>query len=301
MTDEVLYQCKVYSAPLSICVIRVFNLCNLCIMDNLIFELNDVYFSYLKKFPALCGIDINIRQGEKITLIGANGCGKSTLLSMIDGLIFPDKGTVKVFGKEVTENDFNDEDFSKNFRKKVGLVFQNSDVQLFCPTVKEDIVFGPLALGVEKVEIQKRLDELVGPLDIADLLNRSPHQLSIGEKRKVAIASTLIIEPDVLILDEPTAGLDPLTTRHIIDLLIKENQSGKTIITATHDLHIVEEISDFVYVFSHEKKIIKSGKPDEILKDEQLLRDHNLIHIHSHRHKDKIHTHPHLHLEHHVD
>ncbi|MFH0948304.1 MAG: ABC transporter ATP-binding protein [Elusimicrobiota bacterium] len=270
-------------------------------MDNLIFELNDVHFSYLRKFPALCGIDINIRQGEKITLIGANGSGKSTLLHIFDGLIFPDKGTIKVFGKEFKENDFCSEDFSKNFRKKVGLVFQNPDIQLFCPTVKEDIVFGPLHLGVEKEEIQKRLDELVHLLDIKDLLARSPHHLSIGEKRKVAIASTLIIHPDVLILDEPTAGLDPLTTRHIIDLLLQENQSGKTIITATHDLHIVEEISDTVYVFSREKKIIKFGKPDEILKDEQLLHDHNLRHIHSHRHKDKIHIHPHLHLEHHMD
>ena len=270
-------------------------------MDNLIFELKDVHFSYLRKFPALCGIDINIRQGEKITLIGANGCGKSTLLHMLDGLIFPDKGAIKVFGKGFKENDFNDEDFSKNFRKKVGLVFQNSDVQLFCPTVKEDIVFGPLHFGVEKEEIQKRLYELVNLLDIADLLNRSPHQLSIGEKRKVAIASVLMINPDVLILDEPSSGLDPLTTRHIINLLLQANKAGKTIITSTHDMHIVEEISDTVYVFSREKKIIKSGKPDEILKDEQLLRDNNLIHIHSHMHKNKIHVHPHLHLEHHID
>ncbi|MFH1540953.1 MAG: ABC transporter ATP-binding protein [Elusimicrobiota bacterium] len=269
-------------------------------MDNLIFELNDVHFSYLKKFPALCGIDISIKQGEKIALIGANGSGKSTLLHILDGLVFPDKGAIKVFGKEFKEKDFYNDDFSKNFRKKVGLVFQNPDIQLFCPTVKEDIIFGPLHLGVEKEEIQKRLDEFVELLGIADLLNRSPHQLSIGEKRRVAIASTLIIRPDVLILDEPTAGLDPLTTRHIIDLLLQESRSGKTIITSTHDLHIVEEISDVVYVFNREKKIIKFGKSDEILKDEQLLRDNNLIHIHNHIHKNKSHTHPHLHLEHHA-
>lgn len=268
-------------------------------MNNLIFELKDVYFSYLGKYPALCGVDINIRQGEKITIIGANGSGKSTLLHMLDGLIFPDKGTMKAFGSEFKESLFNDESFSVDFRKKVGLVFQNPDVQLFCPTVKEDIVFGPLQLQVSKEKIAKRLDELMRILNIKDLLDRSPHQLSIGEKRKVAIASTLMIDPDVLIVDEPTAGLDPLTTRHIIDLLLQANENGKTIITSTHDLHIVEELSDIVYVFGQEKRIVRYGSPRKILEDNQLLQINNLIHIHSHRHKDKTHSHPHLHAYHH--
>lgn len=268
-------------------------------MNNLIFELKNAWFSYLGKYPALCGIDINIKQGEKITVIGANGSGKSTLLHMLDGLIFPDKGIIKAFGAELKESVFNDESYSRNFRKKVGLVFQNPDVQLFCPTVKEDIMFGPLQLGISKEETGKRLNEIAEILNIGSLMDRSPHQLSIGEKRKVSIASVLVIDPEVLILDEPTAGLDPLTTRHIIDLLIKANMSGKTIITATHDLHIVEEISDVVYVFSQGKKIIKSGRPDEILNNTQLLQDNNLMHIHSHRHENKVHVHPHLHLDHH--
>jgi cobalt/nickel transport system ATP-binding protein len=268
-------------------------------MHRLIFELKDVYYSYLGKYPALCGVDINIRQGERITIIGANGSGKSTLLHMLDGLIFPDKGVIKAFGKELKESRFNDEGFSMDFRKKVGLVFQNSDIQLFCPTVKEDIVFGPLQLKVDTREIERRLDELISILNIKDLLDRSPHQLSIGEKRKVAIASTLMIDPDVLIVDEPTAGLDPLTTRHIIGLLQQANASGKTIITSTHDLHVVEEISNVVYVFGQEKRIVRSGKPWEILEDNELLQANNLIHIHGHRHKGKMHTHPHLHIYHH--
>jgi cobalt/nickel transport system ATP-binding protein len=270
-------------------------------MNNIIFELKEVSFSYAGKFPALRGIDINIRQGEKITVIGANGCGKSTLLHMLDGLVFPDRGIIKAFGRELRENDFSDDAFSRNFRMKVGLVFQNPDVQLFCPSVKEDIVFGPLQLGAGNKEIEKRLEWIVSILDINSLLDRPPHQLSVGEKRKVAIASTMMINPDILILDEPTSGLDPLTTRHIIDLLIQANQEGKTIITSTHDLHIVEEISDIVYVFSQDKKIIKSGQPDTILKDTALLEANNLVHVHSHRHKDKIHIHPHLHLEHHIE
>jgi cobalt/nickel transport system ATP-binding protein len=181
------------------------------------------------------------------------------------------------------------------------LVFQNSDIQLFCPTVKEDIVFGPLQLRVDKKVIEKRLDELINILNIEDLLDRSPHQLSIGERRKVAIASTVIIDPDVLMVDEPTAGLDPLTTRHIIDLLLQANAAGKTIITSTHDLHIVEEISDVVYVFGQEKRIIRAGSPQEILEDSLLLQANNLIHVHSHSHKGKAHSHPHLHVYHHEE
>ena len=149
--------------------------------------------------------------------------------------------------------------------------------------------------------IETRFERLVDLLDIKELIYRSPHQLSIGEKRKVAVASTLIIGPEVLILDEPTAGLDPLTTRHIIDLLIEENRAGKTIITSTHDLHIVEEISDLVYVFSRDKKIVRSGKPEEVLKDTPLLQANNLVHIHGHVHKDGLHVHPHVPLGHHSE
>ncbi len=269
-------------------------------MDNIIFELKDVYFSYLGKFPALGGIDIRINQGQKICIIGANGTGKSTFLQVLDGLIFADKGEVNFCGQPLNEKNFNDPKFSREFRRKAGFIFQNPDVQLFCPTVKEDIVFGPLQLGFSKDQIQKRLEKLVVTLRIKELLDRSPHQLSIGEKRKVAIASTLIIDPQILILDEPTAGLDPLTTRNIIDLLIGENNSGKTIITATHDLHIVEEIADIVYCFGADKKIVKFGQADSILNDTALLTANNLVHIHSHRHKDKAHLHPHVHLDHHV-
>lgn len=269
-------------------------------MARLLFELKEVYFSYLGKIPALCGIDLAIEGGSKVAVIGANGTGKSTLLNLLDALIFPDKGSIRAFERELREDVLNDVSFSRFFRSKVGFVFQNPEVQLFCPTVKEDIIFGPLQLGVAQDQIKRRLDKVISGLKIAHLLDRSPHQLSIGEKRKIAIASVLVIEPDVLLLDEPTAGLDPQTTRDIIDILLAENEAGKTIITATQDMHIVEEIADIVHVFSADKQIIRSANSDEILSDQQFLQAHNLVHIHRHRHKDTIHYHPHLHLGHHT-
>ena len=272
-----------------------------CRMAGALFELKQVYYSYLGRIPALCAVDLTIEQGSKVAVIGANGTGKSTLLTMLDALILPDKGTIKAFGTELNDGLLNDAAFTQEFRRKVGFVFQNPDVQLFCPTVKEDIIFGPLQLGIPKDEITARLDEVSCLFNIAHLLERSPHQLSIGEKRKVALASALIIKPDVLLIDEPTAGLDPQTVRDIIDVILEMNKAGKTIITATHDMHIVEEISDIAHVFSANKRIIRSAHPHEILSDQEFLQTHNLIHIHSHRHKDRVHIHPHLHLEHHQE
>lgn len=266
-------------------------------IKEIVFELKDVHYSYLGKYPALCGIDIIIQAGEKITVIGANGTGKSTLLHLLDGLIFPNSGKVMAFGQELSEQSLNEEQYARRFRSRIGMVFQNADIQLFCPSVREDIVFGPLQLGVSEKEVKKRLMEISELLDVQHLLDRIPHQLSIGEKRKVAIASVLAMDPDVLILDEPTAGLDPLTVRHIVDILIGANQRGKTIITATHDLHVIAEISDIVYVFGHNRKILRSGTTSDILSDQELLRNNNLAHIHSHKHKGVIHIHPHLHVD----
>ncbi len=263
---------------------------------EIIFELNDIHYSYLRKFPALRGISLTVKAGEKIAIIGANGTGKSTLLHVLDALIFPEKGTVKAFGRDLSEQSLEDEQAAHSFRKRVGMVFQNADIQLFCPSVKEDIAFGPLQLGIAEEEVKKRLGKVSALLEIGHLLDRSPHQLSIGEKKKVAVASVLAIDPDILILDEPTAGLDPQTVRHIIDILLEANKRGKTIITATHDLHIVPEIADTVYVLDHNRKILHSGTPEDVLTDEELLRDNNLIHIHRHKHKGIAHIHPHLHL-----
>ena len=267
-------------------------------MGTTVFELKAVHFSYLGKYPALCGVDLAIAQGEKIVFLGANGSGKSTLLHMLDGLIFPDRGAITAFGEDLCEERFNDRAFSLDFRRKVGLVFQNSDIQLFCPTVKEDILFAPLQLGLSRRETEARFEELTAILGIKGLLERAPHQLSIGEKRKVAIASTLIIDPEVLLLDEPTAGLDPKTSCALIDTLVDDKKLARTVVISTHDLHIVPEIAERVIVLGEDKRVVREAAPDELLHDRPFLEAHNLVHAHAHRHKGVVHVHPHEHLEH---
>ena len=247
-----------------------------------LFECSDVHYAYQGRFPALCGIDMTISKGERIALVGANGSGKSTLLSLLDGLLFPDKGTILYMDKDLTEAGLMDESFSLGFRKNVGLVFQNPDVQLFCPTVREDIAFGPLQLGKDEETVKARLESLAETLNIRHLLDRSPHQLSVGEKRKVSFATVLAIDPQVLLLDEPTAGLDPQTSTHLIEMLSEATHSGKTVITATHDLHIIEDIADKVYVFGQDRRIAAAGSPSDILSDTHLLQSNNLLHRHFH-------------------
>ena len=251
-----------------------------------IFECHDLHYTYQGKFPALCGIDMTITAGERVALVGANGTGKSTLLNLLDALIFADQGSISFRGRILAEAAFREEPFSIDFRKQVGLVFQNPDIQLFCPTVREDIAFGPLQLGLDKQTLDNRMEYLAETLKISHLLDRSPHQLSVGEKRKVSLATILAIDPDVLLLDEPTAGLDPQTTTHLVEMLSQFSHAGKTIITATHDLHIIEDISDKVYVFGQNKRLAANGIPGEILGDTVLLQANNLIHVHTHHARD---------------
>ncbi len=267
-------------------------------MNDMIFELKEVNFSYLGKYPALRDISLSIEKGRRIAVIGPNGSGKSTLLHILDGLIFPDSGNVQFTGRDINEKTLLDEEFNRYFRKSVGLVFQNPDVQLFCPTVKEEIYFGPLNFGFRPSDVSAVFDTITDIFGIKELSERMPHQLSIGEKRKVAMAAVLISGPDVLLLDEPTAGLDPKTSMDLVELLNRYHADGKTIITATHDMHIVEEVADTVYVFGRDKRIVRSGCPSEILSDTKFLQDNNLIHVHTHTHDGTTHAHPHQHLHH---
>jgi cobalt/nickel transport system ATP-binding protein len=238
-------------------------------------------YSYLDRYPALRGVSLTVRRGERVALLGANGCGKSTLLKILDGLLFPDSGSFTAFGQPVTEDALEDEQMSRAFRERVGFVFQNSDAQVFSPTVREEIAFGPLQLGLSRAETTTRVNDMAAMLGITELLDRAPFQLSGGQKKKVAIASVLVMNPEVLLFDEPTAALDPRTQHWLIHLMEQLGAAGKTIVHATHDLGALLNIADRALVFAEDHRIIADSSPAEILSDRALLLDVNLIHPHT--------------------
>jgi cobalt/nickel transport system ATP-binding protein len=259
-----------------------------------VFEVCDVSFSY-REVTALDGLNLTIEPGQRIVLLGANGSGKSTLLSMLDGLCFPVKGSVKFRGEPLTEDRLNAPEVEFDFRRRVGLVFQNPDVQLFNPTVFDEVAFGPLQLQWPKEQIRIRVAETLEQMGIAHLKHRSPHLLSTGEKKRVALASVLILDPEVLLLDEPTATLDPKSESRMIDFLVSCSGGRKTVVTATHDLDLLDDIADLCHVFLL-GRIVAAGPPAEILRDHELLRRTGLVHAHRHAHPSgEVHSHPHRH------
>lgn len=269
-------------------------------MNEAIFDLRNVSYSYLGKIDALKEINLKISPGEQVCIMGANGSGKSTLLAIIDGLVFPTSGEYYAFGMPVSEEIFDsikDNEFRYYFRKKVGFVFQNSDVQLFSPTVFEEIAFGPLQLDLSREEVVSRVEDVMDMMEISKLRDRAPHTLSGGEKKKVCIASVLATNPDVLLLDEPTAGLDPRTQLWLIELLQELGRAGKTIITATHDLDIIEQISNRAIVIGEDHRVKVDRGTKAVLNDIELLLASNLIHKHMHRHGAIVHQHLHDHQE----
>jgi len=266
-------------------------------MDT-IFDLRNVSYSYVGKINALKDIRLKINRGEQISIIGTNGCGKSTLLAILNGLVYPTSGEFYAFDNLINEEVFDsikDNEFRSYFRTKVGFVFQNSDVQLFSPTVYEEIAFGPLQLDVPPEVVKHRVEDVLEIMEITKLRNRSPHTLSGGEKKKVCIASVLVNNPDVLLLDEPTAGLDPRTQLWLVELLQELGRSGKTVITATHDLETIEQISKRAVVVGEDHSIKVDGDTDKVLDDMALLLSVNLIHEHMHIHGKTVHEHLHAH------
>jgi cobalt/nickel transport system ATP-binding protein len=249
--------------------------------DDLLLVCRDLHYSYLGRYPALDGVSLEVRRGEKLALIGANGCGKSTLLKVLDGLVFPDTGTYHAFEAEVTEDTLEDEQMSMGFRSRVGFVFQNSDAQVFSPNVREEVAFGCLQLGMTQDRARARVEEILTSLGIADLAERAPFQLSGGQKKKVAIATVLVMNPDVLLFDEPTAALDPRTQEWLTRLIEQLAEAGKTIVLATHDLHALDRLADRCLVFSEDHRIVADGMPDEILARRDLLAEVNLIDEHT--------------------
>ncbi len=262
--------------------------------------LEEITYSYLGRYQALDGVSVTVSRGEKLALLGANGCGKSTLLKILDGLVFPDRGTYRAFGSDITEDNLEDEQFNEGFRSRVGFIFQNSDAQVFSPSVREEIAFGPLNMGLPVSVVEERIEQTLAMLDIADLAERAPYQLSGGQKKRVAIASVLVMNPDVLLFDEPTASLDPRTQQWLTELIVELNHAGKTIVLATHDLVSLDMLADRCVVLGENHRVMGEGTPRDVLADRGLLMAANLVHEHVHSHGSIIHDHLHA-SDHHSD
>ena len=259
------------------------------------FALAGVHQAYRPGVETLCGITLDIASGEHVAIVGANGSGKSTLLKALDGLVFCSEGTIHAFGKPLTEYSLEDPSFRREFRSRVGFVFQEADVQLFCSNVADELAFGPLQLGLAEADVRERVDRVSHGLRLEKLLDRAPYTLSGGEKKRAAIGAVLTMRPDVLLMDEPTNALDPRSQVWLLEVLSDMKRDGRTVVIATHDLSAAEEACDRMVVLSEEHAVVADGTPDEVLDERDLLLEVNLIHEHSHRHGGTTHGHPHGH------
>jgi cobalt/nickel transport system ATP-binding protein len=260
-----------------------------------IISLKNVHYSYYGKIHAIKNITLTVKKGEMFSIIGQNGSGKSTLLNIINALIFPDSGEVLFNGNPVTEKSLRDKSFGMQLRQSMGFIFQNPDIQLFCPTVFDELLFAPLQLNLPLEVARERAEQTLSYLNIEYLKDRAVHMLSGGEKKKVAIASVLTMNPEILLIDEPLAGLDPKTQTFFIELLIELNRAGKTIIFTTHHLDLIDHLQPRVAVLSEDHTIEKTGSASEILTDKEFLVSVNLIHEHIHKHGEEEHKHFHSH------
>ncbi len=195
-------------------------------------KLDDICFAY-DSSPVLSHFDMTVSKGEFIVIKGDNGCGKSTLLNILNGLCFAEKGIYLFDGREINEKSMKSNTFSKSFHQRIGYVFQNTDIQLFCSRVWDEIAFGPNQMGIPDDEVKKRVEDIISLLDISHLVDRAPYQLSMGEKKKVALGAVLAVNPEVLILDEPMNFLDKKSRQWIKEFL-SSLKGIKTIVIVSH-------------------------------------------------------------------
>lgn len=239
-------------------------------------NLENISFTYKNKI-ALDNVNVHIEEGESVAIIGPNGSGKSTFLKLLNAIIFSNQGKYRFDNDEINEEGLKDTKRLKLFHKRMGFVFQNSDAQLFCSTVFEEVAFGLMQMEIPEEEVSKRVSDCLNLLNIDKLKEEHPYNLSGGEKKRVAIASVLAMNPEVITLDEPMNGIDPKGKRFLRDLLAALNKSGKTILCATHDFEYIEGIFNRAIVFSDEHKIIRDDKYEDVIKDEEFLRKYNII------------------------
>lgn len=241
-------------------------------MSDQIYEMalriSGLSFSYQDNPDVLRDIDLEISPGEKVGLVGPNGAGKTTLFLSICGVNKPNKGEISVLGKPIQSGEFHPE---------IGMVFQNPDDQLFCPSVYDDVAFGPQNMGLSKNEIDERVSEALMAVGCQALSGRPPHHLSGGEKRMVSIAGVMAMRPELVIYDEPSANLGMRSRRRVISLL---NSAGQTILIASHDLELILEVCDRVIMLDG-GQIVADGEPREIMSDDALMSAHGQEKPHS--------------------
>jgi cobalt/nickel transport system ATP-binding protein len=230
-------------------------------------EMQGLDYAYPGGVAALADVSLTIQPGEKLAILGANGAGKSTLLNMLCGALRPERGKVCLDGRELRY----DKSGLRDLRSQVGLVLQDPDDQLFAASVFEDVSFGPANLDLSAEEIRARVDAALESLDIADLRERPTHMLSFGQRKRVAIAGIVAMQPRYLLLDEPSAGLDPLGVEHLMVALGRISAQGTAIALATHDVDMAYAWADRLVVF-YSGKIACSGGPDEVFVDKELLK-----------------------------
>lgn len=216
--------------------------------SDAIIKFEDFCYAY-EENVALRHINLKINKGDSVVLMGYNGSGKSTLLKAINGIIFPQEGKYYFDGEQVDKKSMKDAVFAKRLHQRIGYIFQDSDVQLFCSNVEEEIAFGPRQMGLSEAEIKQRVDDICQMLNINKLRKRAPYHLSGGEKKKVAIACIMSMNPEVYCFDEPLNGLDIVTRDWLLGFLKELKEVGKTLIIATHDQSLADELADyFVYM-----------------------------------------------------
>jgi cobalt/nickel transport system ATP-binding protein len=233
-------------------------------------ETRDLCYSYPHSVRALEGINFIAPRNARIAVIGSNGAGKSTLFKHFNGIFKPTSGSVLIRGEPITKANI------REVRKFVGIVFQNADDQIFSPTVEQDIAFGPTNLGLDEETVHHRVHEALKIVGIEELAERVPHHLSGGEKKRVAIAGVIAMEPEVLVLDEPTAGLDPQGVHDLIGFINSLSKKyGMTVIFSTHDVSLVAEVADYIYVMN-KGRFVAEGNVEQIFMQPDMLKSMRL-------------------------
>ena len=238
-------------------------------MNEVILKAENLHYSYTKEHEVLKGVSLNIHRGERLAVLGANGSGKSTFFLNINGVLRPESGAVYYRDKLINKSSI------KELRKNVGIVFQDADNQIIASTVRAEVSFGPMNLGLSKEEVTRRVLDSLNYMNISHLIDRPPHYLSGGEKKRVSIADIIAMDSEIIIFDEPTASLDPQNISIFEEVLYKMSAEQRTLVISTHDLEFAFRWADRIVVFSS-GSIIADSDPISVLSDNEVLKKANL-------------------------